>query len=168
MPVLAMTREMGSGGREVAQRVADKLRLTLVLHHLVEHDLAEHLQARESAVHHLLEGGATLRERLQIGNKRLARYATEEILDLANRGNVVIRGWGACVVLREVSHVLRVRVCAPMKVRERAVMERSDIKDRSAARREIERNDAAHSAAIRSSLSVMRRSGRLASFARSR
>ena len=31
MPVLAMTREMGSGGREVAQRVADKLRLTLVL-----------------------------------------------------------------------------------------------------------------------------------------
>ena len=115
MPVLAMTREMGSGGREVAQRVADKLRLTLILHHLVEHDLAEHLQARESAVHHLLEGGATLRERLQISNKRLARYATEEILDLANRGNVVIRGWGACVVLREVPHVLRCASVPPWR-----------------------------------------------------
>ena len=156
MPVLAMTREMGSGGREVAQRVADKLRLTLVLHHLVEHDLAEHLQARESAVHHLLEGGATLRERLQISNKRLARYATEEILDLANRGNVVIRGWGACVVLRDVPHVLRVRVCAPMEVRERAVMDRSDIKDRSAARREIERNDAAHRRALQNAYGVDR------------
>ena len=156
MPVLAMTREMGSGGREVAQRVADKLRLTLVLHHLVEHDLAEHLQARESAVHHLLEGGATLRERLQIGNKRLARYATEEILDLANRGNVVIRGWGACVVLREVPHVLRVRVCAPMEVRERAVMERSDIKDNSAARGEIDRNDAAHRRALQNAYGVDR------------
>jgi cytidylate kinase len=156
MPVLAMTREMGSGGREVAQRVADKLRLTLVLHHLVEHDLAEHLQAQESAVHHLLEGGATLRERLQISNKRLARYATEEILDLANRGNVVIRGWGACVVLREVPHVLRVRVCAPMEVRERAVMERSDIKDRSAARREIERNDAAHRRTLQNAYGVDR------------
>jgi cytidylate kinase len=156
MPVLAMTREMGSGGREVAQRIADKLRLTLVLHHLVEHDLAEHLQARESAVRHLLEGGATLRERLQIGNKRLARYATEEILDLANRGNVVIRGWGACVVLREVPHVLRVRVCAPMEVRERAVMERSDIKDRSAARREIERNDAAHRRTLQNAYGVDR------------
>jgi len=144
MPVVAMTREMGSGGREVAQRVAERLGLTVVLYHMVEHDIAEHLHVRESAVHHLLEGGASLLERLQTGNKRLARYTTEEILELANHGNVVIRGWGACVILRDVPHVVRVRVCAPMEVRERAVMERPDIKDRSAARQEIERNDAAH------------------------
>jgi cytidylate kinase len=144
MPIIAMTREMGSGGREVAQRVAEKLGLTVVLHHLVEHDIAEHLHVKESAVHHLLEGGATLLERLRTGNKRLARYTTEEILELANHGNVVIRGWGACLVLRDVPHVVRVRVCAPMEIRERAVMQRPDIKDRSAARQEIEHNDAAH------------------------
>ena len=144
MPVIAMTREMGSGGREVAQRVADKMGLTLILHEMVEHDLAEHLHVRDSAVHHLLEGGATLGERWQIGSKRLARYMGEEILDLANRGNVLIRGWGACIVLRDVSHVVRVRVCTPMEVRERVVMERYALKDRSAARRDIERNDATH------------------------
>lgn len=144
MPVIAMTREMGSGGREVAQHVADKTGLTLILHELVEHDLAEHMHVRDSAVHHLLEGGATLRERWQIGSKRLARYTAEEILDLANRGNVLIRGWGACVVLRDLPHVMRIRVCAPMEVREWTVMERSGLKERSAARREIERNDAAH------------------------
>ena len=93
--------------------------LTLILHEMVEHDLAEHLHVPESAVHHRLEGGATLLERLQIGSKRLARYTAEEILDLANRGNVLIRGWGACVLLRGVPHVVRVRVCAPMEVRER-------------------------------------------------
>lgn len=156
MPVIAMTREMGSGGREVAQRVADKLRLTVVLHHMVEHDLAEHLEVRESAVHHLLEGGATLFDRLQIGSKRLAHYTAEEILDLANRGNVLIRGWGACVVLRGVPHVVRVRVCAPMEVRERAVMLRHGTEDRSAARREIERNDAAHRITLHSTYGVDR------------
>lgn len=156
MPVIAMTREMGSGGREVAQRVADRLGLTVVLHHLVEHDVAEHLHVRESAVHHLLEGGATLFERLQTGSKRLAQYTTEEILDQANRGNVLIRGWGACVILRGVPHVMRVRVCAPMEVRERAVMQRQDTKDRSAARREIERNDAAHKIALHSAHGVDR------------
>ena len=156
MPVIAMTREMGSGGREVAQRVADKLGLTVVLHHLVEHDLAEHLHVRESAVHHLLEGGATLFERLQTGSKRLAHYTAEEILDQANRGNVLIRGWGSCVILRGVPHVVRVRVCAPMEVRERAVMQRQDIKDSSAARREIERNDAAHKIALHSAHGVDR------------
>lgn len=148
MPVIAMTREMGSGGREVAQRVADKLGLTVVLHHLVEHDIAEHLHVRESAVHHLLEGGATLFDHLRVGSKRLAHYKAEEILDLANRGNVLIRGWGSCVVLRGVPHVVRVRVCAPMEVRERAVMQRMDSNDRSAARHEIERNDSAHKIAL--------------------
>ena len=65
MPVIAMTREMGSGAREIAAAVAAKLGLTVVLHELVEHDLAEHMHARESAIHHRLEGGATLRERWQ-------------------------------------------------------------------------------------------------------
>jgi cytidylate kinase len=144
MPVIAMTREMGSGGREVAQRVAEKMGLTVILHELVEHDLAEHMHVRDSAIHHRLEGGATLRERWQISTKRLARYTAEEVLDLARRGNVLIRGWGACVALREVPHVARVRICTPIEVRERVVMEQSGLKDRSAARREIERNDATH------------------------
>lgn len=156
MPVIAMTREMGSGGREVAQRVADQLGLTVVLHHLVEHDIAEHLHVRESAVHHLLEGGATLLDRLQTGSKRLAHYTAEEILDLANRGNVLIRGWGACVVLRGVPHVARVRICAPMEVREQAVMQRLVSIDRSAAKREIERNDTAHRITLHSAYGVDR------------
>jgi cytidylate kinase len=156
MSVIAMTREMGSGGREVAQHVAEKLGLTVVLHHLVEHDIAEHLHVRESAVHHLFEGGATLLDRLRVGSKRLAHYTAEEILELANHGNVLIRGWGSCVVLRGVPHVVRVRVCAPMEVRERAVMRRMDSNDRSAARHEIERNDSAHKIALHSAYGVDR------------
>ena len=144
MAVIAMTREMGSRGKEVAQRLAQQMGLTLILHEVVEHELAEHMHVPESAVHHLLEGGATLRERWQIGSKRLAHYTATEILDLARKGNVLIRGWGACVLLRGVPHIARIRVCAPMEVREQGVMERLDLKERAAARREIERNDAAH------------------------
>jgi cytidylate kinase len=144
MAVIAMTREMASRGREVAQRLAQQMGLTLILHEVVEHELAEHMHVPESAVHRLLEGGATLRERWQIGNKRLAHYTAAEILDLARKGNVLIRGWGACVLLRGVPHVACVRVCAPMEVREQGVMERLGLKDRAAARLEIERNDAAH------------------------
>ena len=156
MPVIAMTREMGSGGKEVAQRLADQMGLTLVLHEMVEHELAAHMQVPESTVHHRLEGGATLLERLQIGSKRLARYTEEEILDLAQKGNVVIRGWGACVLLRAVPHVVRIRVCAPMDIRERNVMERLGVTDRSAARREIERNDAAHQRNLQAAYGVDR------------
>ena len=154
MTIVAMTREMGSGGKEVAQRLADQMGLTLVLHEMVEHDLAEHMHVRENAVHHRLEGGATVLERLQIGSKRLARYTEEEILEHAQKGNVVIRGWGACVLLRGVPHIARVRICAPMDVREQGVMERHGIKDRVSARREIELNDAAHRRTLRAAYGV--------------
>jgi cytidylate kinase len=156
MPIVAMTREMGSGGREIAQRVAEKMGMRVILHELVEHDLAEHMHVRDSAVHHRLEGGATLRERWQLGTKRLARYTTEEILNLAKEGNVLIRGWGACVILQDVTHVARVRVCAPMEARVRAVTERSGGKDTSAARREIERNDDVHKRSLKAAYGVER------------
>jgi cytidylate kinase len=102
-----------------------------------------------------------LSERWQIGSKRLAKYTAEEILALAQTGNVLIRGWGACVLLRDVPHVARVRVCAPMEVRERSVMARQSIKDKSAARSEIERNDAAHKRALKEAFGVDRGDPRL-------
>lgn len=156
MTVIAMTREMGSGGREVAQRLASELGLTAVLHEMVEHDLAEHMLVSERAIHHRLEGGATVLERLQIGRKRLARYTEEEVLQLAQGGNVLIRGWGACAILRGVPHVVRVRVCAPLEVRERSVMTRHAFKDRDAARQEIELNDAAHKRSLQVAYGVDR------------
>jgi cytidylate kinase len=156
MPVVAMTREMGSGGREVAHGVAERLGLKVILHELVEHDLANQLHVQDSAVHHLFEGGATLRERLQVSRKRLAHYATEEVIELAAQGNVLIRGWGACVILRDVSHVARIRVCAPMEARVRQLMQRPGVNDAAAARREIERNDDTHRRTLKSAHGVER------------
>ena len=37
---------------------------------------------------------------------------------LAQDGGVVIRGWGAIGLLRDVPNILKVRVCAPMEFRE--------------------------------------------------
>lgn len=160
MPVIAMTREMGSGHREVAQRVAEHLGMKSVLHELVEHDLAERMNVPERAIHHLFEGGATLSERWTIGSKRLAKYTAEEILALAQEGNVLIRGWGACVLLRDVPHVMRVRVRAPIEVRVRSVMGRQSL-DKGAARAEIERNDATHKRALKEAFGADREDARL-------
>jgi hypothetical protein len=38
MTVIAMTREMGSRGRDVALGLADRLELDIIHHELVEHD----------------------------------------------------------------------------------------------------------------------------------
>jgi cytidylate kinase len=144
MVAIAMTREMGTLGKDVAQGIADQLDLRVVHHEVVEHDLAERLGLQESAVHRYLEGDASIIERWKIDKQKLSRYTALEILELAQQGNVVIRGWGATALLRSVPNVLRVRVCAPMAFRERVMMARLGLKDASAARREIEHSDAAH------------------------
>jgi cytidylate kinase len=155
MPVIAMTREMGSGGRQVAERVAERLGLKVVLHEMVEHDLAGRLDVPENTIHRRFEGGAGWRERLQVGGRRLARYTAEEILGLADKGNAVIRGWGACLLLRGIPHVARVRICAPLELRVRSAMERRGL-DEAGARREIERNDAAHRRTVKATFGVER------------
>jgi cytidylate kinase len=149
MAIIAMTREMGSLGKDVAAGLADQLGLKVVHHELVEHDLAERLGLPESTVHRYLEGGASLFERWKIDKQKLSRYTAEEILELAQQGNVIIRGWGATGVLRHIPNVLRVRVCADMAFRERVMMERLGLNDAGVARREIERNDAAHAGIVR-------------------
>jgi cytidylate kinase len=149
MAVIAMTREMGSLGKDVAAGLAEQLGLTVVHHELVEHHLAQRLGLKESAVHRYLEGEASLLERWKIDKQKLSRYTAEEILELAWKGNVVIRGWGAVAVLRAVPHVLRVRVCAPMPFRERVIMERLGLKSPNEATSEILQSDAAHARIIR-------------------
>ena len=144
MAIIAMTREMATLGRDVAAGLAERLGLDIVHHELVAQDIAERAGMPESEVQRFLGGEASLLSRWRVNKARMSRYTAEEILELAVKGNVLIRGWGATYLLRNVPHVVCVRICAPMANRERVLMQRLGITDRATARREIERNDAAH------------------------
>jgi cytidylate kinase len=148
MAVIAMTREMATGGRDVAKGLAERLGLSIVHNEVVEHDVAKLSGLGESEVHRFLEGGSTLMERLRIDRSRVSRCTAHEILELAHKGNIIIRGWGASYLLRSIPHVVCVRICAPMEYRENVLMERVGITSRLAARREIERSDATHTAVM--------------------
>ncbi len=144
MAVIAMTREMATRGSEVATGLANRLGLAIVHHEIVEHDIAERSGMPESEVHRFLEGEASMLERWALDRKRMSRYTAQEILELAVKGNVLIRGWGATYLLRSVPHVICVRICSPMLFRERVLIERLGVGIATSARREIERSDAAH------------------------
>ena len=144
MTVIAMPRELATRGKDVALGVAEELGLEVVHRELVERDLAGRLDVDQGAVHQFLEGNPSLWHRWKIDRKKLSRYTAEELLELAVKGNVVIRGWGAVTLLRSVPHVICVRVCAPAEFRVKVLMNRLDLKCTDTARREIEKNDDAH------------------------
>jgi len=104
----------------------------------------------KSHVIRLLDGSAGLLERLTADKTSMAVFTADEIFGVAARGKgAVIRGWGAAQLLRDVPHALCVRVCAPLDVRRRRMMERLGTDDASAVAEEIRANDEAHAAIIR-------------------
>ncbi len=161
MTVVAMTREIGSGGTEIAARVAKRLGLEIVRSEVAANNVARRLGVSESAVTRYLDGSASLLERWQIDRRKLFHYASEEILSLAQRGNVLIKGWGAATLLRDVPQVISVRVCAPMDFRVRVMMERLGRKDAKTVQEEIERFDAARTRTLRAYFNVEQEDARL-------
>jgi cytidylate kinase len=151
MTVIAMTREIGSLGTDVAAGLANRLDLKIIHSEIVANNIAERLGVEESALLRYVDGSASFFERWLINRKKLSRYTSEEILGLAQQGNVLIRGWGAATLLRNMPQVISVRVCAPMSFRVQVMMERLGVKDAEAVREEIERYDAAHLRAMRTS-----------------
>lgn len=152
MTVIAMTRELGSRGSEIAAGIARELKLQIVHSEIVANQVAERLGIEEGRMRRFVDGSASLLERWMVDRRRLSRYTCEEILRLAQSGNVLIRGWGAATLLQNMP-VISVRVSAPMAFRVRVMMERLGVTD-SAARREIERFDAAHARAIRTTFGI--------------
>ena len=144
MTVIAMTREMGSSGKDVAIGLAERLAMPLVHHNLVEHDVSELLHTPLSDVHRHLEGKTSLLDRWKLPGKNLSNMTACEVLELAEQDNVIVRGWGSPFLLRTVTHVLRVRVCAPLHVRIATLKQRLNSDDENFIRQEILTNDMAH------------------------
>jgi len=154
MTVIAMTRQLGCLGTDVANGIADRLGLKIIHSEIVANHVAGRLGVEEGTVLRYVDGSASLFERWSINKRKLSRYTTEEILSIAQQGNVLIRGWGAATLLRDMPHVISVRVCASMNFRVRVMMERLSSKDAGAVRQELERFDAASARTLRASFNV--------------
>lgn len=149
MPLIAMTREMGSLGKDVAAVVADRLKKQVVHHEIID-NLASKMRLRKSHVIRFLEGKSGILERLTTDKTSLSIYTADETFALAESGKVaVIRGWGATHLLRPVPHVISVRVCAPLGVRVKRMMERLNTDDREFVETEIRLSEEAHAAITR-------------------
>ena len=145
MPVIAMTQEMATLGKDVALGVCEALGLQQVRHEVGD-VVAGRMQVKKSLIRRIREGKAGTVERWAADDRTISIFTAEEVLDLAVKGNVLVRGWGATLLLRSVAHVPCVQVCAPLELRVKRLMQRLETDDEALARREIELDDAARAA----------------------
>jgi cytidylate kinase len=153
MPVIALTQEMGSLAKDVALRLAEAGGLSVMRNEVVE-NVAGRMHVPASLIRRLREGKAGFVERLSTDKDRVALYTAEEVFAQAERGNVILRGWGATCLLGPVRHVVRVRVTRPLEQRVGWLMEHLGTDDREAADSEVRRSDTAHATRMNAQFGV--------------
>ncbi len=153
MPVIALTQEMGSLAKDVALRLGEIANLQ-VMRHEVQENVASRMQVPASLIRRLREGKAGLRERFGTDPQRVGVYTAEEVFAQARRGNVVIRGWGATLLLRPVAHVVSVRITRPFAQRVDWLMDHLGTDQRGPAEAEVRRSDSAHAARMNAQFGV--------------
>jgi osmotically-inducible protein OsmY len=149
MPLIAMNREMGSLGKDIAKGLADALGMKVQHHEIIDH-LASRARVRKSHVISFLEGTQGFLERLTIDNLKLRVLTADEIVSAAeNNEGIILRGWGATSLLKDVPHAVRVCVSASRRERVKRMMQRLDLQDQIAAERIVDQNDEAAQAVMR-------------------
>ena len=135
------------------RQLAQDLGLAVMRHEVVD-NVASRMHVPTSLINRLREGKAGAIERLRTDRASVAVYTTEEVLEVAARGNVVLRGWGATCLLRPVPHVVCVRVTRPFEQRVAWLMEQLGTDDGGFAEDEIRRSDRAHAARMHAQFGV--------------
>lgn len=153
MTVIAITQDMGSLAKDVALELASTMNLTVLRKEVLD-NVADKMHVSHSLINRLREGKAGLIERVTTDEKRVALFSAEEVFELANQGNVVIRGWGATCLLRPVPHVLCVRIIRSFDKRVQWLMNSLDTDERDVAEAEIHRSDNAHASRMHEQFGV--------------
>src|SRR5881392_3975623 len=92
MPLIAMTREMGSLGKDVATAVAERANRRVVYHEIIE-PIANKMRLRKSHVERFLDGKSGIWERLTTDKTSLSIFTADETFRfLRDDSTAVIRG----------------------------------------------------------------------------
>ena len=116
MSIVTISHEMGAGGPEVGQKVAERLGL-----HYVDQELISEAALRygvlEEKLSSLDESKPSLFERFDAETRRTITILQTALFEFAEKDRMVLMGRAGQWLLRGIPHVVRVRVMAPFELR---------------------------------------------------
>jgi cytidylate kinase len=139
MPVVTVSTELGSDGERIAQGLAERLGLRYIDRSVLIEAAREYdVPGVRASAPELAERAPSFWERLNEERRRYNVLLRAVIYRFAAEGDCVIIGSGGGLLLRDVRHVLKVRVIAPRELRIQRLMATVDTRDAAAAREAAE------------------------------
>ena len=116
MSVVAISETFGSQGNEIGWELSRALGWEFADREIIAKEAERYVESVMD-LHHVSEEKPTLWERFSDSTRHYVSCIEATILEMAARDEAVLVGHGAAIMLREVPHVLRVRVGAPEALR---------------------------------------------------
>jgi cytidylate kinase len=147
MSIVAISETAGSLGNEIGRRLADRLGYAFADREIIA-KAAEEFGENVRDLRHGLEERPSLWERLTDTQHRYRTYVESIILEMASADNAVLAGLASTIVLRPVSHALRVRTTAPERIRADRVEQQQGL-TREAALGHVRQSDQERAARVK-------------------
>lgn len=140
MSIITISRGTASGGQALAERVAAKLGWPCLSNEVIV-EATKRYGVPEPELVKAFETAPTFWERLTASRRVYLTFVQAAMCEYAEHGHLVYHGYAGHELLPGISHVLKVRLVAPLEYRIHAVMERDPRLDRKGAMRYITRVD---------------------------
>ena len=131
MAIITISRGSYSRGKEVAEKVAEKLGYECIgrealIEASIEYDVPEVRIGRGAY------DAPSILDRFTGGKERYIAYIQSVLTSRVRKDNVVYHGLAGQYLLKDVAHVLKVRIIAPLEYRVNVVMERDNVSEQKA------------------------------------
>jgi cytidylate kinase len=138
MSIVTISRGSYSRGKEVAEKVAERLGYKCISRDVII-EACDEYNVPEVKLVRAIHDAPSILERFTGGKKRFLAYIQAVLLDHFQKDNVVYHGLAGHFLVKDISHVLKVRIIAEMEDRVRLEMQREGISRGEALR--ILKND---------------------------
>nr|HID59368.1 cytidylate kinase-like family protein [Desulfobacterales bacterium] len=131
MPIITISRGSYSRGKEIAEKVAQKLDYECVARDVLL-EASEEFNVPEAKLVHAIEDAPSFLDRFLYGKEKYIAYIQSALLKHFQKDNVVYHGMAGHFFVKDISHVLKVRIIADLEDRVRLVMERDKVSRKEA------------------------------------
>lgn len=132
MPIVTISRESYSPGKEVAEKVAQRLGFACVSGDVLG-QASEEFDVPEAKLLRAVRDAPAILDRFTFGKERYLAYFQAALLEHFQKDNVVYHGLAGHYVVRGVPHVLKVRIIGKLDDRVAAVMQRASVFEQAAS-----------------------------------
>ena len=133
MAIITISRGSYSRGKEVAEKVAKKLGYDCISRDILL-DASEMFKIPEIKLIRAIEDSPSILDRFHNGKERYVAYIQAALLRYFKEDNIVYHGLAGHFFVKDIAHVLKVRIIADLEERVRLEIERENVSEDTAVK----------------------------------